>query len=180
MIRAILYIALSVFLNSSIAFAYDIDFGDDSKSGKKDSKAYDFFNKSFSGGISHTQQFSNDDNERSYSAVNLRFDRQFDNLRVVADGLFEKVNIKIAQNIQGDSGGQVVFEDRRVIEYSRDKFRPNDIFLSYDLGEVATVSAGLKRFTFGQFEPFSPTNFALPSNITTTGTSFSKLNSLSS
>lgn len=164
-----------MFVSVSNSWSYTIDLDDDKK--EKSTKVSDFMKKSISGSVSHTQLFSNDDNERSYSAVNLRFDRQFDNLRVVADGLFEKVDIQIEQNIQGSAGGAVVFQDRRVIEYQREKARANDVYLSYDLGEYATISAGLRRFTFGQFEPYSPVNFSLPLNLTSTGTTFSKLNS---
>ncbi len=174
--KKFLFTCFSLLLISVNSWSYTIDLGENDKE-KDSSKVADFLKKSFSGGISHTQLISNDDNERSYSAVNLRFDQQFDNFRVVADGLFEKVEIKIEQNIQGSSGGAVVSQDRRVIEYSRDKARANDVYISYDLGEYATISAGLKRFTFGQFEPYSPTNFSLPLNLTSTGTTFSKLTS---
>ncbi len=175
----ILFLSCLVFSSNVLAYVYvadDFEEGSYETKESANSKTKDFIKKSFSGSVNHAQLMASDENERAYTSANLRFDNKYKGVRLVLDGLYEKVDISFQQTLesQGVGGGAA---ETRTLTHSRSKVRPNDAYVAWDVNNYFTLSGGLKRITWGQFEPFSPVNFAFPMNVSSTGITFSKLKS---
>ncbi len=179
-----LYLCLCfvVFSFNSFAYTYvnddyegEFEQGSYESKDAEENKFGDFIKKSFSGSINHAQLVAGDDNDRAYTSANLRFDNKYEGVRLVLDGIYEKVDISFEQTLVDQDNATVPVN--RTLEYKREKVRPNDAYLAWDVNNYFTVSGGLKRITWGQFEPFSPVNFAFPLNVSATGVTFSKLQS---
>jgi len=120
----------------------------------KKSNVNRFFDKHFSGSIG-SSFVSSDVGNRHSSFIQGRIDYSTNYADFVLDGQYIDSSIEMTQT-------NITTGDEREIEYS---FSGPELLESYvDLKPLdnLTLSVGLKKIVWGQFEPFSPIDFALP------------------
>ena len=147
---------------------------------KTQSKLVNRLSNAISGSIGYSTVFSGGGTGRNYSFLHLRYEDKFKGLKLVLDGKTEDVEIKIEQelddqycnNSNNDCTG---LAKTRILEYQNDRTFLDEGYAEFDIGSIAVLSAGKKKIIWGQFEPYSPVNFAFPMNLGVTDLRYSKL-----
>ena len=139
----------------------------------------DFVERTVSGEVGYAHVFGNS-GDRSYGSLKLRFDHKKGPARFVLDAVAESVDIEISQDLDrsrcsGDNCDGLASE--KTLTYEDNRARLEEGYVSFDMGSAINISAGRKKVVWGQFEPFSPVQFSSPLNLSTSGNSFSKVNS---
>ncbi len=145
------------------------------KKENKESKFYEFLTKNVSGGLGYGQNQGTDESKRSYAYAELGLKYTYNDwLHLNLSGIAESIRIKILQK-KVNNYSSVIQPDKRIAKYNKDQIRLVDAYFKADIGEYFSLSAGKKKIVWGQFEPFSPNNFAMPLNMSSTGSTFSKV-----
>lgn len=137
--------------------------------------------KSISGTVNYSQT-SGSTNKRQYGVLNLRFDKDFGSFRLVLEGLAEAAKITIKQKLNQNYCVHSVnncskYAKERSLTHKKSQGKLEEAYVAYEANSVVTLSGGKKKVIWGQFEPFSPSNFAFPLNLVSTGVKFSKFKS---
>ena len=161
------------------------DFGSDDSSTKhvfKKKKASsnsfsEFWKKSGKGTIGTTRVVGPGTN-RGYSFLDLRLDHTFStDTKAVLAGIVEfadvAVDIELEPTDQGRSQGMTE-EIKRDYKYDATDVRPQELYIKQELFEIAGLSYGFQKVVLGQFEPFSPSNFAMPWNLSSLAVGLNK------
>ena len=152
------------------------DLGDITLSDKVEKqKSKSSFAKKISGSIA-TSQAQTSSGPRSTSNFRLRYQEQFGNLKIVLEGNTLSSNIEIDQELRPEaasSDDSLVIE--RTIEYAFDETELQEAYVSYNIKNIFNLSYGRKKIVWGQFEPFSPIDFVLPTYYSRNTVEFSKL-----
>ena len=144
---------------------------------KKSSFWKKFLRRSISGSIGHASIIGAD--YRGYSHLRGRFDHSFfDSNKIVAEGLFEYTDIHFAQKLNDwiqEDGNPNNLAEKRTFKYQKSNFRAEELYISQEIGDLLTLSYGVQKIVWGQFEPYSPTNLVFPFNLSTTDVEFNKV-----
>ena len=134
-----------------------------------------FFRRSFSGSIGHASIIGSD--YRGYSHMRGRFDHTFfESTKIVAEGLMEYTDIRFQQSLRRNiPNNEQQKPPERDFKYSKSNFRAEELYISQEIGDLITISYGVQKIIWGQFEPYSPTNLVFPFNLSTTDVEFNKL-----
>ena len=65
--------------------------------------------------------------------------------------------------------------EERTFKYTKSNFRAEELYISQEIGDLLTLSYGVQKVVWGQFEPYSPTNLVFPFNLSTTDVEFNKV-----
>ena len=130
------------------------------------------FFKSFSGSVGHSSVFGTEDNYRNYTHLRLRFDKYwFSYTRTVLEGIFENTQIKLIQTPRNSESGL----PEKKLNYNSDILRAEEVYISQEITDLLELSYGIQKTVWGQFEPYSPSNFVFPFNLSTTDVEFNKV-----
>ena len=136
-----------------------------------------FLRRSVSGSIGHASIIGAD--YRGYTHLRGRFDHTFfDRTKIVAEGLYEYTDIRFAQELDERiriDGNPNNLAQERTFKYQKSNFRAEELYISQEIGELITLSYGVQKIVWGQFEPYSPTNLVFPFNLSTTDVEFNKV-----
>ena len=133
-----------------------------------------FLRRSVSGSVGHASIIGSD--YRGYTHLRGRFDHSlFEGTRVVAEGLFEYTDIQFDQQLSRPEQAEPGQARERKFKYQKNNFRAEELYLSQEVGELMTLSYGVQKVVWGQFEPYSPTNLVFPFNLSTTDVEFNKV-----
>lgn len=173
-----------VWASSSRSQDFD-DFGPDDSSAKQafkkkkksSSPLFEFWKKSGKGTIGSARVIGPDTN-RGYSFLDLRLDHTFSTeTKLVLAGIIEYadvlINIKLRPSEEGRQNG-ITRDAERKFKYDATNLRPQELYIKQDLLKTASLSYGFQKVVLGQFEPFSPNNFAMPWNLSSLATNFNK------
>ena len=120
----------------------------------KQSEVSKFIDKNISGAIG-SSYVSSDSGERKNSFAKLRFDNDNKYSRIVLAGQFVDSEIELNQK-------NSLSAEERTVAYSYDDPEILESYIDLKLMKNLTLSAGIKKVVWGQFEPFSPIDFSLP------------------
>ena len=145
------------------------------KTKKNTERPQDFFYKNLSGSIGHASIMGTADDYRGYSHARIRFDRTiFSRTKLVMEGLYEYTHIKFTQLAENSNLiGTPDYE--RKLNYKKGKLKGEEVYIKKDLFDNLTLSYGIQKIVWGQFEPYSPTNMVFPFNLSTTDVEFNKV-----
>jgi len=118
------------------------------------SKFNNFLDKNFSGSIGTSYVDSNSGTRQSnFLQARIDYDNKYS--RIVIDGQYIDSSIEMTQT-------DAITGNERNIEYSYSDPEFLETYVDLKLLSNLTLSTGLKKIVWGQFEPFSPIDFALP------------------
>ncbi|MCY4644621.1 MAG: hypothetical protein OXB88_08395 [Bacteriovoracales bacterium] len=121
---------------------------------------------------------------RGYSFLDLKLDHTFkSDTKVVLSGILEHsdilVDIELKSSEQSQSNaGNSQDEPREItkrFEKKTTKVRPKELYIKQDFFKISSLSYGYQKVVLGQFEPFSPSNFAMPWNLSSLAVGLNKV-----
>ncbi len=96
-----------------------------------------------------------------------RFETEWEWIKFNYEGVAEAIYIFFTQeNSNTGATREVIFE--------QNQYRTEELFVRFDLSNYASLSLGVQKVIWGQFEPFSPTNIVFPFNLSITDIEFNK------
>ena len=129
--------------------------------------------RNISGSVGHSSVVGTVSEYRGYSHARLRFsDIFFNHTKVVLEGLSEYIQIQILQTPQ--KGGDAEGKGDKKLKYTKGTLRWEEAYIEQDFFDRFSLSYGIQKIVWGQFEPFSPTNFTFPFNLSTADIDFTK------
>ena len=179
-----LYTYFLMWVSSAWSQGFD-DFGSDDSSAeqmfKEEKKStnplYEFWKKSGKGKIGTGRVIGSSTN-RGYSFLDLRIDHTFStNTKAVVAGIVEFADVKVDIELEPSEDGRasgVTEGIQREFKYDATNVRPQEIYLKQDIFDSLGLSYGFQKVVLGQFEPFSPNNFAMPWNLSSLAVGLSK------
>ena len=111
-----------------------------------------------------------------YTHLKGRFNHSFfEGTKVVAEGLLEYTDIQFDQKLSDPDQSDPEQAQERRFKYQKNNFRAEEFYLSQEIGSLMTLSYGIQKVVWGQFEPYSPNNLVFPFNLSTTDVEFNKV-----
>ena len=171
---------LLILLITNSLYAQEDDFGSSDvaevkieEAEKSDWKS-NLLRKNLSGSIGHSSIFGRNSEYRGYSHLRLRYEKNLPtNTKIAAEALYDYTQIKFIQVPEDRS--RTDLEPEKKLNYRKTELRAEEAYIEQEIFDNLSISYGIQKVVWGQFEPFSPTNLAFPFNLSTTDVEFSKV-----
>ncbi len=145
------------------------------KAKKQEKTKKKLLGRKISGDISSSYNIT-DIGKRSSSSVLIRFQSKLKPyLDLVIEGNYLTSHIEIEQELKPDRR-QKNLPKEKTVKFNFDKIEFQETYLKYNFKNIFNLSYGKKKIIWGQFEPFSPVDFALPIYFSRNFTNYSKRN----
>lgn len=127
----------------------------------------DFLDKDLAITMGGSSLIGNSKNGRSYGYLRARYEKKWNIFKLNYEGMFENIKISATQKDRET-------KKERTSVYQKDQYRTEELYLNIDLLDNLSLAVGRQKIIWGQLEPYSPTNFVFPMNLSSTSMKFSK------